>query len=542
MIRSDLSKDQIFRGLYLLALFVLLVCLPLSKYVASAAQLFLAIVWLAEGKFVTKWQRFRQRPAIAVFMLLYLVHLVGLAWTADLSTGLHDLKIKLPLLGLPLILGTIDPLNHRELKMVLGGFVVGVLVGSLISLSIILGISHVEYLDDRQSSLFISHIRFALMINLAIFILAWYAAKPGLRIWHRILLIATGLYLVGFLFIFKSLTGVVVVIIGGLIVGLFYGLRSRELLVRWFVIVSAATLPLFTVLYLTNQVDRFYAVRESREQLDNKTIRGNSYYHDLQNSERENGYFVWQYLCEPELAEAWSVVSELPYDGRDLKGQELKYTLIRYLTSLGLRKDAHGVSQLTEEDIRLIEKGFASSIYREPGRFRIKIYELIWELDHYRKGGNPGGHSVTQRLEFLRTGWAIFAEQPVVGVGTGDVSAAFASKYEELDSMLPPQYRLRAHNQFLTFGIAVGLVGGLLSLIALFMPIFIEKKHRSYLALMFLLISLLSMLNEDTLETQAGVAFFAVFYALFVFCNIKTHEKPRSRATLQGDSAGPREC
>jgi O-antigen ligase len=542
MIRADLSKDQIFRGLYLLSLLVLLVCLPLSKYIASASQLFLAIVWLAEGRFADKWRRFRQRPAIAVFMVLYLVHLAGLAWSADLPAGLHDLKVKLPLLALPLILGTIEPLNSRELKIVLGGFVAGVLVGSLVSLSIILGISHIEYLDDRQSSLFISHIRFALMINLAIFILAWYAAKPHLRLWQRLLMIAAGLYLVAFLFIFKSLTGVVVVIAGGLIVALYYGLRSGDLLIRWFVVVGAATLPVFAAFYLTGQVDRFYTVREGREHLDSLTVRGNPYYHDLQNSEMENGYYVYQYLCDQELAEAWAAVSEIPYGGLDLKGQELKYTLIRYLTSLGLRKDAHGVSQLTEEDIRWIEKGFASSIYREPGRFRIKIYELIWELDHYRKGGNPGGHSVTQRLEFLRTGWAIFRDQPLTGVGTGDVQAAFDVKYEEIDSRLPQQYRLRAHNQFLTFAIATGLIGALLILIALILPVFLEKRHRSYLVLMFLLVSLLSMLNEDTLETQAGVAFFAIFYSLFVFCTDDRNETPRPRTTLAGDPAGQGEC
>jgi hypothetical protein len=30
---------------------------------------------------------------------------------------------------------------------------------------------------------------------------------------------------------------------------------------------------------------------------------------------------------------------------------------------------------------------------------------------------------------------------------------------------------------------------------------------------------MLSMLNEDTLETQAGVAFFGVFYSLFLFAD-----------------------
>jgi len=33
----------------------------------------------------------------------------------------------------------------------------------------------------------------------------------------------------------------------------------------------------------------------------------------------------------------------------------------------------------------------------------------------------------------------------------------------------------------------------------------------------FFCIALLSMLNEDTLETQAGVTFFAFFYCFFIW-------------------------
>jgi hypothetical protein len=35
--------------------------------------------------------------------------------------------------------------------------------------------------------------------------------------------------------------------------------------------------------------------------------------------------------------------------------------------------------------------------------------------------------------------------------------------------------------------------------------------------MMFFFIAFLSMLNEDTLETHAGVTFFSYFYSLFLF-------------------------
>ena len=251
--------------------------------------------------------------------------------------------------------------------------------------------------------------------------------------------------------------------------------------------------------------------------LDKQTVNGNPYWHDTTNLQLENGYYTGLYVCEQEMREAWNGISGFDYDGKDEKGQEIRYTLIRYITSLGLRKDAYGVSQLEKEDINLIEAGFANHIYKKRNRFKVRVYELIWEIDVYRKGGNPSGHSVTQRFEYLRTGLSILLDHPLFGVGTGDVPSAFESKYEENKSPLDPQWRLRAHNQWLTFAISFGLIGLFLLILAFVLPGLTQKKFRQYLFLLFFMVSFLSMFNEDTLETQAGVAFFAFFYPFLLF-------------------------
>jgi hypothetical protein len=489
----------------------------LSKYLASAAQILLILVWIAEGRFAEKWQRLKKRPAVWFFSLVFLVHLAGMIHTRDLAFGLHDLKIKLPLLILPFIIGSIEPLSARELRLVLGGFATGIIAGSLISLSIILGITRLDYFDERQTNLFISHIRFALMTTMAVFILFYYGADRDTPARMKLVIWPLVIYLIGFLFILKSRTGVVVLILGGLVLAIRRAIKEKDLILKWFLIVGVVTVPLFAAAYLSNEIGRFYTVRESRDNPDMFTARGNPYWHDYDNPDMENGYYVGMYQCEAEMREVWNQISKMPYDGPDLKGQELKYTLWRYLTSLGLRKDASGIAQLKPKDIRLIEKGYASSIYRDPTSFRSKIYETIWEYDHYKKGGNPGGHSVLQRFEFLKTGWAIFTDHPLFGVGTGDTKQAFDDKYAELGTKLEPQYQLRAHNQFLTFMIAFGITGFLVILGGLVIPAILEKRWKNYFVLMFFIVSFLSMLNEDTLETQAGMAFFAVFYCLFIF-------------------------
>ena len=44
-----------------------------------------------------------------------------------------------------------------------------------------------------------------------------------------------------------------------------------------------------------------------------------------------------------------------------------------------------------------------------------------------------------------------------------------------------------------------------------------EEWFKNYLFTFSFFIAFLSMINEDTLETQAGATFFAYFYSLFLF-------------------------
>ncbi|MFM7902441.1 MAG: hypothetical protein ACKPAD_10705, partial [Bacteroidota bacterium] len=64
---------------------------------------------------------------------------------------------------------------------------------------------------------------------------------------------------------------------------------------------------------------------------------------------------------------------------------------------------------------------------------------------------------------------------------------------------------------------AFGIFGLLLFMTMLIRPIPFAAKVRDHLYLAFLATALLSMLSEDTLETQAGVTFFVFFSGLFLF-------------------------
>ncbi|HRY99722.1 MAG TPA: hypothetical protein P5550_11765, partial [Bacteroidales bacterium] len=89
----------------------------------------------------------------------------------------------------------------------------------------------------------------------------------------------------------------------------------------------------------------------------------------------------------------------------------------------------------------------------------------------------------------------------------------FARQYELMGSTLDPKWRLRSHNQYLAVFAAFGLLGLLIFLGGLFLPPRWRRPEMPFLFASFFIIALLSMVSEDTMESQAGATFIAFFYS-----------------------------
>jgi hypothetical protein len=284
------------------------------------------------------------------------------------------------------------------------------------------------------------------------------------------------------------------------------------------VFVPVIMIPLFSLIYLGHAINKYYNFDEvTPEDIDAYTVKGNPYDNHPELEEVENGHYVWLHVCDVELEEEWNKGSDIDYYGKTSNGNSLRVTLIRFLTSKGLRKDAAGVAQLTSSEIKAIEHGVANHIYLQRFRLYPRIYEVIWEIDRYRMGYSPNEKSVVQRYLYLDAGWKIAMRNPVFGVGNGNVQKVFLDYYDSIDSPLNEKWRRRAHNQFLTFFISFGIVGLVICVTSLVAPIFLAGRQRSFLAVSFFILMLLSMLNEDTLETTVGSVFVAFFMSLFIF-------------------------
>ncbi|MDP4209514.1 MAG: O-antigen ligase family protein [Bacteroidota bacterium] len=510
------TSSSFHNAIYWGSLILLSVSLPCSLFLLSLSQIILMANWLLEGNFHQKWLLIKNRPAVWIIGLFYLMHLIGMIYTTNQAWGVNDLKGKLPLLILPLVIGTSTPLTKKQFSIILNCFAGSVLIFTLYSAWFIFGFDGKAAHSVNDISPFVSHIRWALMVDMAVFSLLW--LFDNIRNKFRGIYILLILWFTLYIFLLQSLTGIIVFIITSGIMLLRKAFRSRQLMVRWFMVVASLTLLLLVSSYLIKAYARFYTFEKiDVAHLDEFTSKGNIYQHHPELKFVENGHYIYLYICEPELRETWKKRSSINFDGKTSDGGELKACLIRYLASKGFRKDSDGVNKLTNREIKYIEAGKTNYIDTLKYGFYPRIYQSIWEVYNYMHGANPTGYSIAQRFEFAKTSIHIITDNFWFGVGTGDIAEAFDLQYEKDKTMLAPENRFRAHNQFLRFGATFGIVGLTIILFSLIAPPFFEHKYKDYLFLCIFIISFLSFINEDTLETHHGISFVAFFYALFLY-------------------------
>lgn len=153
--------------------------------------------------------------------------------------------------------------------------------------------------------------------------------------------------------------------------------------------------------------------------------------------------------------------------------------------------------------------------YKNITMFRLGVDEVKWELGYYEQGGKPSGHSIPQRFAFWKASKDLIAMNPMLGVGTGDMVQAYHGYYQAHPDLLDANSQYRAHNQYLSIAVAFGLLGLLVFLLGVFFPFFYTGHQGNIIWMAFFITFIVSMLIEDTIETQAGVTFFAFFVAFF---------------------------
>jgi O-antigen ligase len=145
---------------------------------------------------------------------------------------------------------------------------------------------------------------------------------------------------------------------------------------------------------------------------------------------------------------------------------------------------------------------------------QVKYTYAWWEMIQFSQTGNIGQYSDAGRLASIYVGLKIGNENPLIGVGFGDVGHKTTYYYAKYFTNAERQ--LLPHNEW-AYRYAGGGILGLLALaIAVFVPLFYERRYTDFLFLMFNIVVFSSFLTESTLSTALGVALFSFFTAISI--------------------------
>jgi len=143
-----------------------------------------------------------------------------------------------------------------------------------------------------------------------------------------------------------------------------------------------------------------------------------------------------------------------------------------------------------------------------------KIEYMSVDVKRFINSESVDFYSDGNRLLSIKIGLALAQQNPLSGVGIGDIEGDMFSYYEKHHPEISPKNRLIPHNQFVYVFTACGITGLILFMWAIFYPFFSANTYSNTLFLTIIIVLLSSYISEATLENQLGVALFITFYSI----------------------------
>jgi O-antigen ligase len=141
-----------------------------------------------------------------------------------------------------------------------------------------------------------------------------------------------------------------------------------------------------------------------------------------------------------------------------------------------------------------------------------RIAYAIWDYDQYKRG-DLDQKSDSERITSLKMGLAACQQNPILGVGYGDIMDEVGRQY----TLSFPKLEIREPHSFWLFSLAgTGIIGTLIFLIAFFTHWLAEKRYRIALFSLLHILILFTNSIDFVIEGTYGAVFYAFFVALFV--------------------------
>lgn len=497
---NKVSKN-IFPYIYTVLICLLTIGIFYSLFLISASEITLALVWLIEGNYKEKFKKLKKQPYALLWISMYLLLAIGLLYSSNIKAGLNDLQVKLPMLLLPLIFATISPPEYLKKyfnKFYLFLALIFVLI-PIISLSL-------GWIDNlKEISWYRNHIRASLLITIAIAIILFANDTVKIKYHHIIHPVLLFLFLT-----FQILNASLAPFVLSLLI-IFIWVASKifkknKYLAIGFVAILIIILPLG--FYLSYQ--SYFGIPRNAEK------------QNIENLEVENRYLYNSYNLDKSIVKKWNTISSKYIDELNTFSDSNYYTLVRFLASKNYPLDTTGINMLNDKEIEAIENDITNYRLMGSAPLKSRMYNLFYEIYRITKDQQISFYgSFSQRLVYLKAGISLINEKPIFGWGTGDVSTAFKEYYQQYYPQVSEKLYRKTHNQFVTIGVALGILGMLLLLVLWFYPIFSKKNRDNLTSLWMCLWIILTtmMLLEDMLEGQQATTmtvFFLTFYSMFL--------------------------
>jgi len=146
-----------------------------------------------------------------------------------------------------------------------------------------------------------------------------------------------------------------------------------------------------------------------------------------------------------------------------------------------------------------------------------KIGYMRYSLELFAKNENIRELSDSRRLGSIFAGLHLTKDNPVIGVGIGDImddtNSYLEQNYPDLINL-----ELLPHNQYILTSASLGIIGLLLFIVFTLMPLFYLNGFNDYFLLSSQLMFYASFMVEHTIESQIGVALY-IFITLLAMKN-----------------------
>ncbi len=128
---------------------------------------------------------------------------------------------------------------------------------------------------------------------------------------------------------------------------------------------------------------------------------------------------------------------------------------------------------------------------------------------------NAQGSTGVRKIAWEAT-WDVAMDNPITGVGTGDVKPEIYKVYEEKGELDALNRQIGPHNQYLQSFAELGIGGISFLLLILFYPLYLSIKKRSITIFLFTLAFIVACFSESIFERQGGIVFFNFFLPILL--------------------------